>query len=89
MLPTALQRMRENEEGRSALSRFAAVTEEEVEFSNSRSQERPFFVSPSPGVRDRFLKSKQGDQQRQGETERPGRPNQQRRQQADPAALFG
>lgn len=34
MLPVALQRMRENEEGLNALSRFAAVTEEEVEFSN-------------------------------------------------------
>lgn len=34
MLPVALQHMREDEEGQNALSRFAAVTEEEVELSN-------------------------------------------------------
>lgn len=33
-LPLTLQRMRENEEGLNALSRFVAVTEEEVELSN-------------------------------------------------------
>lgn len=34
MLPMALQHMYEDEEGRNALSRFVAVTEEEVELSN-------------------------------------------------------